>query len=187
MERRRGLRGTSLIEMLVVIVMIGLMLAIVMPRFRISPQTKVRQAADQLVRDLELARGRALSTRSWTRVVFDPGTESYTGYQDFNRDSIFAQSTEETDSLHGFGSRPLADKVVFGRGAVPDVPSVPGPGAITLPGSRVDFDARGLTNPFGTKGVIYLAHPDDPAAIAAVTISGGAGIRTWLYDGSTWR
>ena len=177
----------SLIEMLVVIVMIGLMTAVVMPRFRVSPHTKVRQAADQLVRDLELARGRALSTRSWTRVVFDPAAEKYTGYQDFNRDSIFAQSTAESDSLGGFRSRTLSDKVVFGRGTAPDVPSAPGPGDVTFPGQIINFDARGLTNPFGTKGVIYLIHSDDPTAIAAVTVTGGAGIRTWLYDGTSWR
>ena len=177
----------SLIEILVVIVTIGLMTAVVMPRFRVSTHTRVRQAADQLVRDLELARGRALSTRSWTRVAFDPANEKYTGYQDFNRDSIFAMTTEETDSLGGFRSRTLSDKVIFGRGAAPDVPSALGPGDITFPGLRIDFDARGLTNPFGTKGVIYLIHSADPTAVAAVTVTGGAGIRTWLYDGTTWR
>lgn len=187
MKRPRGVLGTSLIEMLVVIVTIGLMLAIVIPRVRVSPHTKVRQAADQLVRDLELARGRALSTRSWTRVVFDQAAGRYTGYQDFDRDSVFAQSAAESDSLRGFRSRALESKVVFGRGAAPDVPSAPGPGAITFPGGLVEFDARGLTNPFGTKGAIYLSHPDDPTAIAAVTVTGGAGIRTWLYDGTTWR
>jgi len=177
----------SLLEILVVIVMIGLMTAVVMPRFRISPQGRVRQAADQLVRDLEVARGRALSTRSWTRVLFDPANEKYIGYQDSNRDSIFAETTAESDSLGGFRSRTLSDKVVFGRGAAPDVPSAPGPGDITFPGQRINFDARGLTNPFGTKGVVYLVHTDDPSAVAAVTVSGGAGIRTWLYDGTAWR
>jgi Tfp pilus assembly protein FimT len=187
MERRRGIRGITLIEILVVIVMIGIMLALVVPRFRVSPRTKVRQVADQLVRDLELARGRALSTRSWTRVRFDQAGGSYTGFQDFNRDSIFAMTAEETDSLRGFRSRTLTDDVVFGRGTAPDVATAPGPGVITFPGGLIDFDARGLTNPFGTKGVIYLSHPGDPNALAAVTVTGGAGIRAWLYDGTTWR
>jgi type II secretory pathway pseudopilin PulG len=173
--------------MLVVVVMIGLLVAVVVPRFRISPQARVRAAADQMVRDLELARARALGTRSWTRVIFDPATSSYTGFLDFNRDSIFAQSAEESDSLHGFSSRTLDSKVIFGRGAAPDVPSLPGAGAITFANSRIDFDARGLTNPFGTKGVIYLLHRDDPTAMAAVTVSGAAGVRTWLYDGAAWR
>jgi type II secretory pathway pseudopilin PulG len=187
MHLGRGLRGITLIEILVVIVMMGVILAILVPRFRISPQTRVRQVADQMVRDLELARGRALSTRTWARVRFDLATGSYTGYLDFNRDSAFALSTEEIDSLHGFRQRGLADDVAYGRGAAPDVPGVPGAPVINFPGAVVDFDARGLTNPFGTRGAIYLSHPGDPNAIAAVTVSGGAGIRTWLYNGTTWR
>ena len=187
MRLRAGVRGITLIEILVVIVMMGVLLAILIPRFRISPFSRVRQVADQMVRDLELARGRALSTRSWTRVVFDPAARSYTGYLDFNRDSVFALSSDEIDSLHGFRQRPLSDDVIYGRGAAPDVPGVPGAGVINFPGSTLDFDARGLTNPFGTRGVIYLSHPGDPNAIAAVTVTGGAGIRTWLYNGTSWR
>lgn len=177
----------TLIEVLVVIVMMGVILAILVPRFRISPQTRVRQVADQLVRDLELARGRALSTRSWARVSFNLVGESYTGYLDFNRDSVFALSAEEIDSLHGFRQRPLADDVVYGRGSAPDVPGFTGAPVINFPGGVVEFDARGLTNPFGTKGVIYLSHPGDPNAVAAVTVTGGAGIRSWVYNGATWR
>ncbi|HWA56807.1 MAG TPA: prepilin-type N-terminal cleavage/methylation domain-containing protein, partial [Gemmatimonadales bacterium] len=126
MASRARRDGVTLIEVLVVIVLIGVITAILMPRFRLSPQTRVRQAADQLVRDLELARGRALSTRSWARVRFDAGTESYTGYLDFNRDSVFAMSAAEQDSLRGFGQRRLSDDVVFGRGTAPDVPGIPG-------------------------------------------------------------
>jgi type II secretory pathway pseudopilin PulG len=183
--RRRG--GVTLIEMLVVIVTIGIVLAILMPRFRVSTHSRVRQAADQLVRDLELARGRALSTRSWARVSFDLAANSYTGYLDFNRDSVFSLTQEEIDSLHGFRTRALSDNVVFGRGAAPDVPGLPGAPVINFPGGLVDFDSRGLTNPFGTRGVIYLIHSNDPTAIAAVSVTGGAGIRTWTYDGVTWR
>lgn len=184
---RRSVRGLTLIEVLVVIVLIGVMTAILMPRFRVSPRTRARQAADQLVRDLEVARGRALSTRSWARVRFDLATGSYTGYLDINRDSVFALTTEERDSLHAFGTRTLTDQVIFGRGSAPDVPGIPGTAVINLPGGAIDFDARGLTNPFGTRGVIYLSHPGDPNAIAAVSISGAAAIRTWTYDGTTWR
>lgn len=187
MHPRPRVRGITLIEVLVVIVMIGVITAILMPRFRVSPQTRVRQAADQMVRDLEVARGRALSTRSWARVRFDAGSESYTGYLDFNRDSAFAQTAEERDSLHAFGQRRLADDVVYGRGSAPDVPGLSGAAVINVPNGAIDFDARGLTNPFGTRGVIYLSHPGDPNAIAAVTVTGAAAIRTWTYDGTSWR
>jgi Tfp pilus assembly protein FimT len=177
----------SLVEMLTVIVMIGLMVAIVVPRLRVSPLTHARNAADQLVRDLEQARVRALATRSLVRVVFDPTTNSYTGYLDFDRDSVLALSTAETDSLRGFGRRTLTDGVVIGRGSVPDVPAMPGPGNITFTGNQIDFDSRGLTAPFGTRGVVYFIHQTNRSAVAAVTVTSGAGIRSWVYDGNGWR
>ena len=64
-------RGFTLIEILVVVVMIGLMMRIVVPRFRISNSTKARQSADQLVRDLEIVRARALASKSISRVAFN--------------------------------------------------------------------------------------------------------------------
>lgn len=177
----------SLIEMLVVVVMIGLMVAVVVPRFRVSPLTRARNAADQLVRDLEQSRIRALSTRSMVRIVFDPTANTYTGYLDINRDSVFTLSAAETDSLRAFGTRPLTDGVVIGRGSTPDLPAMPGLGNITFTGNQLDFDSRGLTTPFGTRGVIYLIHQSNPAAVSAVTVTSGAGIRSWVYDGTTWR
>ena len=173
--------------MLTVVVMIGLLVAIVVPRFRVSPLTHARNAADQLVRDLEQCRTRALSTRSMVRVVFDPVANTYTGYLDINRDSLFTLSTAETDSLRAFGTRPLTDGVVIGRGATPDLPAMPGLGNITFTGNQIDFDSRGLTTPFGTRGVVYFIHQNNPAAVAAVTVTSGAGIRSWVYDGTAWR
>ena len=53
-------RGFTLVEILVVIVMIGIMMKIVVPHFRVSNASRVRQAARQLGADIELARTRAL-------------------------------------------------------------------------------------------------------------------------------
>ena len=60
----------------IVVVVIGLLMTIVIPRFRVSQTTKARQAADQLVRDLEAARSRALATRSLTRVAISAMSSS---------------------------------------------------------------------------------------------------------------
>ena len=180
--------GFSLIELLVVMAMIGILTGFMVPRLRVTPRSKVRLAAQQLARDLELVRTRALVDRSITRVLFTPGFSAYTGYLDFNRDSVFALSTAETDSLRGFGSRTLETGVQYGRaGGVPDLPLIPGAGAITLPSNRIDFDTRGITMPFGSRGVIYLTHADDPTAVAAVSITGAAGIRAWVYAEGTWQ
>jgi prepilin-type N-terminal cleavage/methylation domain-containing protein len=181
-------RGFTVVEMLIVIAMVGIMAAIVIPRFRVTPQTQVRLAAQQLARDLEFTRTRALGARSAARVTLDAATMSYAGYLDFDRNSTFAQSAEEADSLGGFRFRTFEHDVEFGRGGgVPDLPLLPGAGAITLPNARVEFDTRGLTMPFGTRGVIYLSHATDPNAAAAVSISGGAGIRAWVYQEGAWR
>jgi prepilin-type N-terminal cleavage/methylation domain-containing protein len=181
--RRGSRRGFSLIEILVVVVLIGLMMAIVVPRFRASQWTKSREAADQLARDLEAARSRALATRSIVRIVVDPATGTYTGYLDNDRDGNLAQSAAETAALGVFRSRTLDDEVQFGRGITPDLPGFAGAGGITLPNNRVDFDARGLTLPLGTRGVIYLRSGANRAAVTAVSISASAGIQAWVYRG----
>lgn len=182
-------RGSSLFELMTVVVMIGVLSAIVVPRFRTTPQTRVRLAARQLAQDLEFSRTRALATRSAARVTFaTTGTIGYTGYLDFDRDGTFAQSGAESDSLGGFRARPFEPGMSYGRaGGAPDIPSLPGGGSITVPSGQVDFDTRGLTAPFGTKGVIYLTHADDPTAAAAVSITAAAGIRAWVYQGGSWR
>jgi prepilin-type N-terminal cleavage/methylation domain-containing protein len=188
MHTLRSTRGMTLIELVIVITMIGLMAAMVVPRLRVSNQTKVRQAADVMVRDLEQARTRALATRSNARIVFTASPSSYTGYLDWNRDTVFALSTQERDSLHGFGTRTVQDGVVISRaGATPDIPSNTGAGAVTFTGSLMTFDSRGLLTPFGSRGVIYFTHPSDPTAIAAVSVTGGGNIRRYIYRGGTWQ
>src|SRR5690606_19014975 len=47
----RARRGVTLIELVVVLIMIGVAMAIVVPRFRVSPGMQVRGAAQVLVQD----------------------------------------------------------------------------------------------------------------------------------------
>jgi len=77
--------------------------------------------------------------------------------------------------------------VVFGRADAPELPGFAGSGAITLPDGRAEFDSRGMSHPFGTRGVIYMRHEDDPRAVVAVAVSAGASIHVHVYDGASWR
>lgn len=183
----RNRAGFTLIEMLIVIVVMGLAMMIMVPRFRVSEKTKARQAATQLAADLEVARSTAMAKRATVRVVFDATTNSYTGYLDFDRDNVLAQSNAERDSLHAFGTRVLPTGASFGRAGQVDITNFAGAGAITFPTAQVDFDGRGLTTPFGTRGVVYLQFAGDTAAVAAVTVSGAGGVRLWTSEGGSWR
>jgi type II secretory pathway pseudopilin PulG len=182
-----GRTGTTLAEMLVVIVLVSICLSIAVPRIRVSQATRVKAAADQLARDLELARSRALATRSLTRVAVNSVAGTYAGYLDQDRNGVLGQTAAETAALEAYRSRSIDSEVRFGRGGAPDLPGYAGAGSITLPNSRVDFDSRGLTTPLGTKGVIYLWSATDPNAVAAVSVSGAAAIRAWVYSGGVWQ
>lgn len=180
-------RGFTLVEMMIVIVMMGIAASFLVPRFRASSKTKARMAATQLTADLELARAKAMARRATVLVVFDVATNSYTGYLDFDRDGTITQSTAERDSLNAFGTRTLANGATFGRAGQADITDFAGAGGITFPTPQVSFDGRGLTTPFGTRGVVYVQMADDSAAVAAVTVSGAGGIRLWTTEGGTWR
>ncbi|MGH9258793.1 MAG: pilus assembly FimT family protein, partial [Acidimicrobiales bacterium] len=71
-------RGFTIIELVVVLAVMAIAMAVALPRFRLTPSHKVRSAANQLVRDLELARTRALGTKRKVRVQFDIASGSYT-------------------------------------------------------------------------------------------------------------
>lgn len=165
----------------------GLATMIAVPRFRVSDKTKARQVATQLAADLEVARSKAMAHRAQVRVVFDVATNSYTGYLDFDRDGIFALNSAERDSLRAFGTRVLPEGAVFGRSGQADITNFAGAGDITFPAPEITFDGRGLSSPFGTRGVIYVKRADDAAAVAAVTVSGAGGIRLWTTEGGYWR
>ncbi|MEZ4412062.1 MAG: GspH/FimT family pseudopilin [Gemmatimonadales bacterium] len=179
--------GFTLIEMVIVIVVMGLAMMIAVPRFRVSDKTKARQAATQLAADLEVARSTAMAKRATVRVVFDPSTRSYTGYLDFDRDNVIGETAAERDSLHAFGTRVLPTGASFGRAGQVDITNFAGAGAITLPASQINFDGRGLSTPFGTRGVVYLQFAADTGAVAAVTVSGAGGVRLWTSEGGYWR
>jgi Tfp pilus assembly protein FimT len=173
--------------MLIVIVVMSIALSVAIPFFRATAKTRARQAATQLTADLELARAKAMARRARVLVVFSPASNSYTGYLDFDRDGTIAQTAAERDSLQAFGTRTLQTGATFGRAGQVDIPTFAGAGAITFPASQLMFDGRGLTSPFGTRGVVYVQVAGDTAAVAGVTVSGAGGVRLWTSEGGTWR
>lgn len=179
--------GFTVIELLMVVVVVGVMMAVVVPKFRISPDTEVQLAAMQLAQDIDLARTRALSTRSQSRVTFVSGAREYSGYLDDNDDGTIGQSEAEMLALRGFATRPLPTRIEYGRGVAPAVPDDAGAGAITFAGAKVDFDSRGLTLPMGAGGTVYLQHEVTASAVAAVVVSPSGSVRLWTWRNGAWQ
>lgn len=180
-------RAFTMIEVVTVVTVVGIMMAIVAPRFRVSEAMEVQIAARQLAQDLDFARTRALATRAPARIAFDVGAASYTGYLDDNEDKAISETLAERQYLRGFGMRELSERVEYERGGVPEVPGVASGGAITFPNERVDFDARGLVAPMGTSGAVYLRHKTKHERVAAVTVTPAGNVRIWTWRDGTWQ
>ncbi len=179
--------GFTIIELLMVVVIASVMMAILVPRFRISPATEVQLAAMQMAQDIDLARTRALSTRSLVRVTFLAGARSYTGYLDNDSNGAIGETQTERDALRGFATRTLPTRIVFGRGSSTAVPDDAGSGAITFTSARVEFDSRGLTKPMGVGGVVYLRQETSATAIAAIAVSPAGNVRLWTWHNGGWQ
>jgi prepilin-type N-terminal cleavage/methylation domain-containing protein len=188
MRRQRGPRGFTIIELLMVMVIVAVMVAIVVPRTRVSPKMYVRMAARQLLRDAELTRNRALALKRVVRVQFVAGTNTYACYGDDNGDGTIAGTTAEIVFLH-VGTRAFANGVTFGRGnATAGIPGETGSGAVTFTNTRIDFDTRGLPSPFGTKGTVYLTATGSPSSVFAVQMTAAGSFRLWTYlPNGTWQ
>jgi len=180
-------RGFTIIELLMVVTVVGIMMAIVVPRMRITPATEVQLAGMQLAQDLDLARTRALSTRNMSEVAFAVSGGSYSGYLDINGDSTITQTNAEKLGLEAFGTRPLPDRITYGRGSATGIPNELSGGAVTFASQKIDFDTRGLPMPMGTAGTVYLRHTTDPTAVVAVAITPSGSVRLWTWKSGAWQ
>jgi prepilin-type N-terminal cleavage/methylation domain-containing protein len=181
-------KGFTLIEAITVVVMMGLMMAIGIPYLRVSPYREVRDSGMQLARDLEAVRTRALATRSAARIVFDPSGATYSGFLDDDRDGVIIETPVEQRALRAFAdNRSVGRHVTFGQGIAGAIPSDTASGAITFFNDRLEFNGRGVTSPFGTRGVIYLENQREPTAVVAVAISGAGSLKVWVLKEGTWQ
>jgi len=178
--------GMTMMELLIVIVMIGIMAAMVVPRLRASPRRMVQESARQLARDIDLVRGRALASKRATRLTL-VGTTAWIGYRDVEGDAVITEVQAEADSMRGFGQRSLDPQVLLDRGSATALSGWPAGNPTSFTGSRLNFRSNGMTLPFGTQGVIYLRHRDDASVVAAVTVTGAGSVRVWNYVGGTWQ
>jgi prepilin-type N-terminal cleavage/methylation domain-containing protein len=173
-------RAFTILELLVVLAIIGITLGVFIPRFVVSPRSAVETAGMQLIQDLDVARIRALATRSATRVRFTSGSPTYASYLDHDADQLFAYSNEEMAALHGSGERALPKGVAFGRGSLP---VLTGDSDQLAGGGFIEFSPSGLS----ASRVAYLRAEDDGNAGIAVQVHPSGGMRLWRHrEGTGW-
>ncbi len=171
-----------------VVTITGIMVAIGASRFRITELTEAQLAGLQLVQDIDYARTRALAARSLARVKFEnTGTPAYAGFLDTDGDSTIAESAEESQNLRGYGRRELPARIQYGRGSVPAIPDDPSNAPITFANNRVEFNSRGIVQPMGTSGVVYLKHANKPEVVVAVQVSAAGNVRLWTFKEGAWK
>ena len=197
-RRLKDRRGITVLELIVVALLIGVAASMALPRaLHRSPRQEVSTAAKQLTRDLEQARTRALSAKRVVRVRFDASEDFYTAFMDTTEarsGEIFEEVVEVHESrivTHGsLGGLPgveLSRRVLFGAGDAAAGPLGEATNdAVLLDNDYVEFNTRGMVVPLGTDGVIFLTHEEDPAIVAAVTISGAGAFQTWHYRNGSW-
>ncbi len=178
--------------------LLAVVVAVALPRgLRSSPRMQVDMAAQALARDLEKVRMRAIAAKRRVRFAFREDANFYTAFMDTTagRLGLFAETSEEVHesrlltrgSNGGVPGVRLEGGVIFGIGEASADPFGTAPSdPITLEGDRVEFDSRGMVVPAGLGGVIFLMHEEDPAAVAAVSISGAGAFRAWRYRNGTW-
>ena len=177
-------RGTSLVEMLIVLVVLGIITSIAAPRLRPSPHGQVEQNTRLLAQDFDLARTRAYAARSRVRVVVTDTL--WQSCLDQNRDTVIAESATERTAFGTTNSRILGSHVVFGIGAAPPIPTDTAYAVITGP-RRVNFGPRGTTEPFGSSTILYLTSDTDSTAVSAVEINPAANVRVWRWVDGVWQ
>ncbi|MDZ7630910.1 MAG: prepilin-type N-terminal cleavage/methylation domain-containing protein [Gemmatimonadaceae bacterium] len=177
-------RGTSLVEMLIVLVLLGIMTTIAAPRLRPSPHGQVEQNTRLLAQDLDHARTRAYAARTLVRVVVSDTL--WQSFLDQDRDTVINETATEQTAFGAMSSRILGDNIVFGRGAAPPLPTdtvgTPPPGV-----QRIQFGPRGTTEPFGSSITLYLTHDTDDTAVSAVEINPAANVRVWRWVDGIWQ
>ena len=177
-------RGTSLVEMLTVLVVLGIMTSIAAPRLRPSPHGQVEQNTRLLAQDFDLARTQAYASRALVRVVVDDTL--WQSFLDHNRDTVIAENATERTAFGTMNSRILGQHVVFGRGSVPRIP--PDTGAPPPSGTRrIQFGPRGIVEPFGASATLYLTYDSDNTAVSAVEINPAANVRVWRWVDGAWQ
>ena len=180
--------GFTIAELVVVLILVSMALAMAVPRMSTPPLKQAEWVAQQIVRDIELARARAQSTRKRVQMNFAAGAQRYASYLDHDRDGSFSENAAEMAAFLGGKINYMNTEIRFGRGsAASAAPGDGGSGPVTFASGRLTLDSRGIPAPVGTEGYIYVHHMNAPEAVAAIRVSPSGSTEIYMYTGGVWQ
>ncbi len=177
--------GFSMIELLIVIVIIGLMTAIALPRSSISTY-QANTGAQVVSSTLSYAQRQAISRQADTRVAFDLPNKRMRIHEDRDNDNVIDAGERVT-----FANLP--EGVMFGRGTA--APRAIGGQVVTFTRAQgilpvLIFRRDGTASEEGGVYITTIAGlaVDRTAAVRAVEISRATGRSTWFSFGTgVWK
>jgi Tfp pilus assembly protein FimT len=173
-----GTRGFSLIQMLIVVVMLGILALLSIPKLDFM-RYRLNADARNVTMMLAYAQRLAVSLQHNVQVTIDPVNRQIRTHEDKNDDGTYTSD----ERIRGFT---LSDGVVFDRNGAPDLPEPAASNVLTA----VTFGRDGSAN---TAGVIFLnttrgmakGTNEDSRGLEIVRSTGRA---TWYtYTGGSWR
>lgn len=182
---RQGERGLSLVEMLAVIVIIGMMIGIALPKMGIASY-KANGGAQVVANTLRYAQRQAISMQTDIRVAFDVASNQIRVHEDKNNNNVIDLDERVTFT-------PLPEGVSFGRGAA--APRDMGGATVTFTRTQgllpiVVFRRDGSAS---ENGGLYLSTVAGLATgrtsdVRAVEVSGATGRAVWFsYATGSWK
>jgi prepilin-type N-terminal cleavage/methylation domain-containing protein len=111
-----AVRGFTLIEILVVVVILGIAAAIVVPAIGSRNDLKATSAARMIMADLIYAQNRSISQQKPHFVRFNAGAETYEIFEQMNPSTVFIKHPVEASNfivtLGTAGPKPIRDVVI---------------------------------------------------------------------------
>jgi prepilin-type N-terminal cleavage/methylation domain-containing protein len=181
-DRRRS--GFTIIEILMVVVLIGLIAGIAIPRLKIGSY-RVNGAARSVASLLARAQRLAVTNQYDVNVLFDVAGNAIRVHEDADADNVI-------DNNERVRRYPLGDGVEFGLGGAPQRPAGAGPVTFTrqLAGqAELIFRRDGSAS---ENGAIYITTPNAQAAgrvndARSIEVVRATGRPQWYtYQGSAW-
>ena len=173
-----GTRGFSLIQMLIIVVMLGILALLSIPKLDFM-RYRVNADARNVTMMLAYAQRLAVSLQHNVQVTIDPVNRQIRTHEDKNDDGTYTSD----ERIRGFT---LSDGVVFDRNGAPDLPEPAATEVLTA----VTFWRDGSANIAGviflntTRGVAKGTN-EDARGLEIVRSTGRA---TWYsFTGGSWR